>query len=193
MCRYDGDLNRNHHFHDDFHLSEEEIGRMARVLDLDERRRGNAKYRQSHKMRLLQLCRLMEEAQVRKRNKYVAIRLDKYTRSIGIEVMSKRGNVRRRKRRSRCTREMRKSEGMHWFSSARREVKAQRRLRANYRREQRRLYRQSVRCGERRQELEDPIVDDFPSTAEEEMEYKELVGATSSDVVSSTERSYLYV
>lgn len=177
MPKYYGKRKTTHRDDDAFNVSDIELRQMARALDVDERRRGNAKYRRGHKMRISEFCRLMEEADLRKRSKHVGVWREKRSRRLNVGQFTKRGQLRSRERRYRSSRETRKQQEAERRSGTRFDGKVRKRLLADHRREQRRLYRESLRRGEELTPHQVAVLlDDDISDSEEEMEFVEPKG-----------------
>lgn len=177
MPEYYGKSKTSHHDNDEFDLPEDDLRWMSRVLDIHERRRGNAKYRYTHRMRISHFSRLMEEADLRKRSKRLNVRRCRYTGDLSVRQLTKRGRIRRRQRRYRTSRETRKRYETERLSGARYDFKTTKRIRGTQRRYERRLYRDSLRRGDELTPHQVAVLlDDDIDDSEEEMDFVEPVG-----------------
>lgn len=166
---------------DEFEMSEKDLRDMARFLDVDERRRGNAKFREMHKMNVDDVCRLMGEADVRRRSQNVGVWRDRYSSRLEVGQTTKQGRLRRRERsyyRDRSSRDRRKRNEKERRDGERYDWKVQKRYRAEWRKENRRLYKESQSDGDvlSERQLEALLEDGLTDSESDEMEYIELVG-----------------
>lgn len=172
MGRYSPTSKTNHH-DDEFDVSEDELRLMARALEVDERRRGQYKHLERHQISISQFCRLMEEADTRRRSRNVGVYRDRHTGRFGIGERNQRGSFRKRMRRTR------KSRSRQGYDRAGREKQhSQRQLHRkpeSFQSQQRKLYNQSLRNGEdlTLSQAEVLLEDDMESS-EDELEIIEL-------------------
>ncbi|KAJ8174390.1 hypothetical protein LV161_008859 [Aspergillus fumigatus] len=166
---------------DEFGVSDKELRDMVRALDLSERRRGNAKRRDKHPMKIDEFCRLMEEADIRRRSRSVGVWRDRYSGKLGVGQVSRRGRLRRREqrwRRDRYSRQTRREHRRERLLGDRVDWKWLRGYNAQWRRENRRLYKESLESGYGRSREQNAPLDGGSDCLDDddEMEFVELVG-----------------
>jgi hypothetical protein len=166
---------------DEYELSSRELRDMARALEVDERRRGASKYRSKHEMSIQEFCRLMEEADLRRRSRRVSVGRNRRSGRLETYEHTRYGRARRReryRRRDRSSRQARRIRNDLRSRGEWNDYKTQSRLRAEWRRSQRRQYRDSVGREEEQlaEEMEMLLDSDEDESSDEEMEVVELVG-----------------
>lgn len=133
----------------DFDVSESEEVVLSRVLDVDERRRGHAKFRMTVRMSIRQVCNILDEVSVRRRNRFVGIYYCAYHRGFRVCPVTRKGYFRRRERlfkRDHCSRATRRYREERRRSGERFDWKTTQRSIAEFRRQCRRIYKESLSC-----------------------------------------------
>lgn len=129
---------------DEYETSAEHLRCMARALVVQEQGSVHWKYRLSCRMKMGQLCRLVDEAKLRKRSDNVGVWRCKATGRLGVDQITRTGRLRRREKefyRDRASRLVRRRRAEERRSGSRIDWKLYKKQRAEWRREERKAFR----------------------------------------------------
>lgn len=134
---------------DDYEASAEHLRCMARALVVQEQGSKHWKYRLTCRMSMDQFCRLVDEAKLRKRSCHVGVWRCRATGRLGVAQITRSGRLRKRERyyyRDRASRAVRQRRAEERRAGTRMDWKVYKKLRAQWRREEKESWRERSMC-----------------------------------------------